>query len=60
VVIVPEQAVWKYNRGTPATPASAMYPSEGLLSLDYPFTLATDDDAKVRGAELLEQAMGGT
>jgi Bacterial extracellular solute-binding protein/von Willebrand factor type A domain len=60
VVIVPEQSVWKFNHGAPSTPASAMYPSEGLLSLDYPFTLATDDDAKVRAAELLEQTMGGT
>ena len=59
VVIVPEQAVWKFNHGGPSAPASAMYPSEGLLSLDYPFTLATDDDAKVRGAELLEKAMSG-
>ena len=60
VVIVPEQAVWKFNHSAPATPASAMYPSEGLLSLDYPFTLATDNDVKVRAAELLEQAMSGT
>jgi Bacterial extracellular solute-binding protein/von Willebrand factor type A domain len=59
VVIVPEQAVWKFNHGAPATPASAIYPSEGLLSLDYPFTLATDNEAKVRAAGLLEQAMGG-
>jgi hypothetical protein len=60
MVIVPEQAVWKFNQGRPSIPASAMYPSEGLLSLDYPFTLATDDDTKVRAAELLEQAMGST
>ncbi len=60
VVIVPEQAVWKFNRGRPATPASAVYPSEGLLSMDYPFTLATDDAAKVRAAGLLEQALGTT
>jgi Mg-chelatase subunit ChlD len=58
VMIVPEQAVWKYNHGNPSTPASAMYPSEGLLSLDYPFTLATEDATKVRAAGLLEQAMG--
>jgi hypothetical protein len=58
VVIVPEQAVWKYNQGRPATPASALYPSEGLLSMDYPFTLATDDDDKVSAANLLEQALG--
>jgi hypothetical protein len=57
VVIVPEQAVWKFNHGNPSTPASAMYPSEGLLSMDYPFTLATEDEAKVRAAGLLENAM---
>jgi hypothetical protein len=60
VVIVPEQAVWKFNHGNPSTPATALYPSEGLLSLDYPFTLATDDDAKVKAADLLEQALSGT
>ncbi len=58
MVIVPEQAVWKYNRGHPSAPASAVYPNEGLLSLDYPFALTTTDDAKVRAAGLLEQAMG--
>jgi hypothetical protein len=57
VLIVPEQSVWKFNHGNPATPATALYPSEGLLSLDYPFTLATDDKMKVRAAGLLEQAM---
>lgn len=57
MVIVPEQAVWKYNKGHPAVPATALYPNEGLLSLDYPFALATDDSAKVRAAGLLEQAM---
>jgi hypothetical protein len=58
VVIVPEQAVWKYNSGHPRVAATALYPSEGLLSLDYPFTLTTDDDAKVRAAGLFEQALG--
>jgi hypothetical protein len=57
VLIVPEQSVWKFNHGNPATPATALYPSEGLLSLDYPFTLATSDKTKVRAAGLLEQAM---
>jgi hypothetical protein len=58
-VIVPEQAVWRFNHTSPSAPATAMYPSEGLLSLDYPFTLATDDDAKVRGAGLLEDEVNG-
>ncbi|HZE31681.1 MAG TPA: substrate-binding domain-containing protein, partial [Actinoallomurus sp.] len=53
VLIVPEQAVWKFNHGNPATPATALYPSEGLLSMDYPFTLATSDKTKVRAAGLL-------
>ena len=60
VVIVPEQAVWKFNHGNPSTPASALYPSEGLLSMDYPFTLATEDVPKIRAAGLLEQAMSST
>jgi hypothetical protein len=58
VVIVPEQAVWKFNHSGPASPATAIYPSEGLLSLDYPFALTTNDDAKIRAAGLLEKAMG--
>ncbi|MEV5711425.1 substrate-binding and VWA domain-containing protein [Actinoallomurus sp. NPDC052274] len=57
VVIVPEQAVWKYNQGRPSTPASAIYPNEGMLSLDHPYTLTTDDDTKVRAAQVLEKAM---
>jgi hypothetical protein len=57
VVIAPEQAVWKYNQGKPATPASAIYPTEGTLKLDHPFALTTNDDTKVRAAALLEKAM---
>jgi Mg-chelatase subunit ChlD len=57
MVIVPEQAVWAYNRSDPAEPATAIYPSEGMLNLDYPFALATDDQKKVRAAALLEQEM---
>lgn len=58
VVIVPEQALWEYSRKAPAVPASAIYPSEGEMSLDYPFTLTTHDDARIQAAGLLEQAMG--
>ncbi|MFL6056303.1 MAG: substrate-binding domain-containing protein [Actinoallomurus sp.] len=57
VVIAPEQAVWKYNQGSPAARTSAIYPSEGTLSLDHPFALTTDNDTKVRAAALLEKAM---
>ncbi|MCO6007045.1 substrate-binding and VWA domain-containing protein [Actinoallomurus purpureus] len=57
VVIAPEQAVWKYNQGKSAAPASAIYPNEGMLSLDHPFALTTNDDTKLRAAALLEKAM---
>ncbi|GAA0372905.1 substrate-binding and VWA domain-containing protein [Actinoallomurus spadix] len=57
VIIAPEQAVWKYNQGRPSAPASAIYPNEGMLSLDHPYTLTTDDDTKIRAAQVLEKAM---
>jgi hypothetical protein len=57
VVIAPEQAVWRYNQTHPPVPASAIYPSEGMLSLDYPYTLTTHDDRKVRASAMLERAM---
>ncbi|WP_433473803.1 substrate-binding domain-containing protein [Spirillospora sp. CA-142024] len=53
-----EQALYQYNRTKPAEPAVALYPIEGTLSLDYPFTVTSKDDAKQKGARLLEQAMG--
>ncbi|MFC0038771.1 substrate-binding domain-containing protein [Actinomadura rayongensis] len=57
ISISSEQALWSYNRTSPAEPAVALYPVEGTLSLDYPFTVTTGDDAKKRAAGLLEQAM---
>ncbi|GAA4232527.1 hypothetical protein GCM10022254_32640 [Actinomadura meridiana] len=52
-----EQALWSYNRGGPEEPAVALYPLEGTLSMDYPFTVATEDASKQAGARLLEKAM---
>uniref|UniRef100_UPI001041AA26 substrate-binding domain-containing protein n=1 Tax=Actinomadura roseirufa TaxID=2094049 RepID=UPI001041AA26 len=53
-----EQALWAYDRGGPAEPAVALYPAEGTLSMDYPFTVTADDADRRRAAELLERAMG--
>ncbi|QXJ21327.1 substrate-binding domain-containing protein [Actinomadura graeca] len=53
-----EQALWSYNRGRPAEPAVALYPIEGTLSLDYPFTVTSDDGDKQKAAGMLERAMG--
>ncbi|URM95497.1 substrate-binding and VWA domain-containing protein [Actinomadura madurae] len=52
-----EQALYAYNRTKPAEPAVALYPIEGTLSMDYPFTVTGKDGAKQKGARLLEKAM---
>lgn len=52
-----EQALWRYNQTRPGEPAVALYPLEGTLSMDYPFTITSKDDAKADGARLLEKAM---
>ncbi|TYB45621.1 substrate-binding domain-containing protein [Actinomadura chibensis] len=52
-----EQALWQYNQSKPGEPAVALYPLEGTLSMDYPFTITSKDDAKAEGARLLEKAM---
>ncbi|MFC4911474.1 substrate-binding domain-containing protein [Actinomadura gamaensis] len=57
VALSSEQALWKYNRSNPAEPAVALYPSEGTLTFDYPFTVTTSDGNRQKAAGLLEQAM---
>ena len=52
-----EQGLWKYNQGKPQEAAVALYPLEGTLSMDYPFTVTTTDAAKQKGARLFEKAM---
>ena len=52
-----EQALWQYNQTRPEEPAVALYPLEGTLSMDYPFTVTSEDDGKRAAARLLEKAM---
>ncbi|TDD23623.1 VWA domain-containing protein [Actinomadura sp. KC06] len=52
-----EQALWTYNKTGPEEPAVALYPLEGTLSMDYPFTVTSADAGKQEGARLLEKAM---
>jgi Mg-chelatase subunit ChlD len=56
VVTVPEQAVWTYNRARTrkgGEAAVALYPGEGTLSLDYPFTIVPDGATRAGQAALL-------
>ncbi|GAA4084408.1 substrate-binding and VWA domain-containing protein [Actinomadura miaoliensis] len=54
-----EQALYAFNRTGPAEPAVALYPVEGTLSLDYPFTVTTGDGAERKAARLLERELTG-
>jgi hypothetical protein len=56
VLLTPEQAVWTHNRARSAAPAVAVYPVEGTMSLDYPYTVTTDAGDKAAAARLLGQA----
>lgn len=53
-----EQALWSFNQKKPKVPAVALYPIEGTLSMDYPYTVATQDAGEREAAKLLEEALG--
>ncbi|MEU5881245.1 substrate-binding domain-containing protein [Spirillospora sp. NPDC047279] len=57
VALSSEQALFAFNKRNPAEPAQALYPVEGTLSMDYPFTVTSGDGDKQKAARLLEQAM---
>ncbi|MDS1270964.1 substrate-binding and VWA domain-containing protein [Lipingzhangella sp. LS1_29] len=53
LTVLPEQAVWEYNereRPNDSPPLEAHYPSEGTVSLDYPFVVTTPDDPEKSAA----------
>ncbi|RNL83479.1 substrate-binding domain-containing protein [Halostreptopolyspora alba] len=57
LAVVPEQAVAHYNSTGPDTPVEALYPSEGTVSLDYPFVPVTDDPAMRAAADDLHEIL---
>lgn len=52
-----EQAIHVHNTKKPDTPAVALYPAEGTLSLDYPLTVFTKDLAGQKAAADFRQAL---
>ncbi|GGO01326.1 hypothetical protein GCM10010116_02410 [Microbispora rosea subsp. aerata] len=54
VGVTTEQAVWSYNTTTASsTPAVALYPAEGTISLDYPMIVTAEDAATRKAAQAL-------
>ncbi|WP_046471424.1 substrate-binding domain-containing protein [Allosalinactinospora lopnorensis] len=57
LTVVPEQAVLRYNSTGPETPIEALYPTEGTVSLDYPFVPIGDDPAMRAAADDLYEIL---
>ncbi|GAA1548167.1 hypothetical protein GCM10009678_33560 [Actinomadura kijaniata] len=57
ITLSSEQALFSYNKTNPAEPAVALYPSDGTLLMDHPFTVTARDGDRQKAAQLLEQAM---
>ncbi|GLY89313.1 hypothetical protein Airi02_072420 [Actinoallomurus iriomotensis] len=50
-VVLSEQSVWQHNHADPKRPVSARYPSDGALTLDFPYVSATTDRERSRTVE---------
>jgi hypothetical protein len=57
IIIASEQALFAHNQSSPKNPALAVYPPDGTLSMDYPYTITTDDPEKVKAARMLAAAI---
>lgn len=53
-----EQAIHVHNTRKPETPVVALYPDEGTLSLDYPYTVTAGDEAVRRAAAGFHRELG--
>lgn len=57
LLIAPEQSVFAYNKENPPERAVAIYPTEGMVSLDYPVTITTGDTGKAQAAQELADVL---
>ncbi|WP_119728034.1 substrate-binding and VWA domain-containing protein [Thermomonospora amylolytica] len=55
LVIASEQAVRSHNRDRPAEPLEVVWPADGTLALDYPYTVVADAEDRTEAARLLER-----
>ncbi|GAB3210172.1 substrate-binding and VWA domain-containing protein [Marinactinospora endophytica] len=59
VLVLSEQAAWRYNNEHENAPAHVNYPEGGTYTLDYPYLLRTDDPLLSRAAEAFRAELTG-
>lgn len=57
LLIAPEQSVYAHNTKDPKEKAVTIYPTEGMVSLDYPVTITAEDGGKKKAAQELASAL---
>ncbi|GAA4077488.1 substrate-binding domain-containing protein [Nonomuraea soli] len=53
-----EQAIWAHNDKKPDAPVVPLYPTEGTLSLDYPYVVLSPDATMRKAAESFAKELG--
>lgn len=56
-VVLSEQAVWRHNRTAPRQPATALYPRDAALALDFPYVSTATDPGRARIVEDFRTAL---
>ncbi|WP_026119657.1 substrate-binding and VWA domain-containing protein [Nocardiopsis ganjiahuensis] len=57
VMVMSEQALWRYNSAHADAPAQPSYLSDGTYFLDYPYIVRSEDSAITRAAEVFRTAV---
>ena len=57
VIVLSEQAIWRYNETRADHRAVGLYPEEGAITLDYPYVPMTKDPARRQAAEEFKQVV---
>ena len=57
IMVMSEQAVWRYNSAHAEAPAQPSYLSDGTYFLDYPYIVRSEDSEITRAAEVFRTAV---
>ncbi|CAM3856947.1 substrate-binding and VWA domain-containing protein [Nocardiopsis rhodophaea] len=59
IMVLSEQAAWRYNADHEDAPAEVSYPEGGTYTLDYPYIVRTEDPILSRAAETFRATLSG-